>query len=141
MTLCDCGQPIDRFDKRSSPPKPSKSCVACFEAATRLRHTEDKRRYRKADPDSVRLSYRKWQVQTTYGISFEEYSRMFEEQGRRCKICRATTSGWSKDWHIDHDHETKAIRGILCHKCNLMIGLAKDNPDVLLWAATYLNDQ
>ncbi len=40
--------------------------------------------------------------------------------------------------HIDHDHSTGKVRGLLCSCCNTGIGMFKDNPDVLDRAAFYL---
>ena len=71
---------------------------------------------------------------------------MLVSQGNRCAICRSEESDtWLRrdvrrdGWHIDHDHVTGRVRGVLCPACNLMIGYAKDNSDVLTRAAAYLN--
>jgi len=75
--------------------------------------------------------------QYLYGITPEEYAALLESQDGRCAICRAIESG-GKGWHLDHDHETKRNRGILCHRCNLMLGNANDDPERLRAAAEYL---
>ncbi len=72
-------------------------------------------------------------------MTVEQYDEMFEKQGGRCAICRSDEPGWSKGWHVDHCHQKGHVRGVLCHKCNLMIGLASDNPDTLRAAANYLS--
>lgn len=80
-----------------------------------------------------------------YGLTREEYEAMVEAQGGVCAICgRAPNAG--KRLSVDHDHRchqgqtacSACIRGLLCHSCNVMIGLAQDNPDVLIAAASYL---
>lgn len=82
---------------------------------------------------------------TEHGLTLAQYRRMLEAQGNRCAICRVDESGlWharevKRDgWHIDHDHATGVVRGILCPPCNLMIGYAQDDPNRLVSAATYL---
>lgn len=72
-----------------------------------------------------------------YGLTDEQYKHIFIMQGERCAIC------WSKDhnsrnWHVDHDHQTGKVRGILCHDCNHMLGGARDNPTALARGVQYL---
>lgn len=64
-----------------------------------------------------------------------------ELRGRgRCDICGTTTPGGRfANWHIDHDHETKQVRGILCAPCNTAIGLLKDDPAVIQAALSYVH--
>jgi Autographiviridae endonuclease VII len=72
-----------------------------------------------------------------YGISIEEFEARLASQDGRCAICRTDT--WNgKGPHIDHSHETGALRGILCHKCNLGLGKFNDDPDLLRAAIRYL---
>jgi len=73
-----------------------------------------------------------------YGISLEEYDLLFKSQGKTCAICKSKKSS-GKGWHTDHDHKTGAIRGILCHFCNLALGHFKDDPDIMKHSIKYLN--
>lgn len=63
-----------------------------------------------------------------------EYDAMLEAQNGRCAICGRT----SDNFHLDHDHTAKAVRGILCQHCNQGLGHFKDNPDWLDKAKGYL---
>lgn len=76
------------------------------------------------------------------------YHTLLADQGNACAICRATDDGlWpgrslQRDgWHIDHDHETGEVRGVLCPNCNLMLGYARDNPSTLQAAIAYLSKE
>ena len=60
---------------------------------------------------------------------------MLERQGGRCLVCGATPS---KPLHVDHDHETGAVRGLLCGFCNSVLGLALESPEILRRAQIYL---
>jgi hypothetical protein len=54
-----------------------------------------------------------------------------------CQICGTNL----KPFHIDHDHKTNEIRGLLCRACNHGLGNFKDNPKLLIKAANYLIDK
>jgi hypothetical protein len=54
-----------------------------------------------------------------------------------CAICESPLTGGYKV-HIDHDHDTNIVRGILCKSCNNGIGFLKDSPAILRKAAIYL---
>lgn len=75
----------------------------------------------------------------TYGISQEDKFKLLEQQNNKCKICKNTEENL-KNWHVDHCHSTKQIRGILCSKCNQGLGLFKDDINLLQSAIRYLNE-
>lgn len=50
------------------------------------------------------------------GVSDAEYERLLAAQGGGCAICGATPK--TRRLHVDHDHKTGAVRGLLCHRCN-----------------------
>lgn len=70
-----------------------------------------------------------------YGLTEVQHSELFTSQGNACAVCKSATAA---RWHIDHDHTTGLVRGILCQHCNLMLGHALDNPTTLRLAANYL---
>jgi hypothetical protein len=59
-----------------------------------------------------------------------------EAQGSMCLICRRPIT--AKSAHVDHDHATGKVRGILCFPCNSGMGHFADDPEVLCRAARYL---
>jgi len=69
-----------------------------------------------------------------YGMTVEEYIEVNNEQMSACKICRKNFPRL----HVDHDHETGKVRGLLCQNCNTALGKFKDDPQLLLNAINYL---
>lgn len=94
--------------------------------------------WRKKNKDRHDSNLKEWSLKTNYGISLAQRDAMLDSQGNKCAICSSTSTGWTRDWHVDHCHKTGAIRGILCHLCNMALGYAKDNPATLRNAADYL---
>ena len=72
--------------------------------------------------------------QKKYGISTEVYDHMYELQQGKCAIC---STHWEQ-LHVDHDHETGKVRELLCISCNVLLGHAKDNPELLTNAINYI---
>lgn len=82
------------------------------------------------------LEYSKWaRREREFGITREAYAEMEAVQGGRCAICGEVPE---KSLHIDHDHKTGQVRGLLCGHCNRGLGLFRDDPDRLKAAARYL---
>lgn len=67
-----------------------------------------------------------------YGMEQNQYDYLFEEQGGLCAICRDRTAE-----HVDHDHESGAIRGLLCRTCNTGLGMFGDDAAMISRAAEY----
>lgn len=79
-----------------------------------------------------------------YGVSLEQYEDMLVQQDGKCAICRNPPRGGnhvSHRLHVDHDHTTGRIRGLLCHQCNTGIGFLGESPDRLIAAATYVRER
>lgn len=76
-----------------------------------------------------------------YGINSEQFEDLKRQQNGRCKICEnIATYGKGKKLHVDHDHITGKIRGLLCSNCNLGLGYFQDNRDLLNKAIAYLEE-
>jgi hypothetical protein len=73
-----------------------------------------------------------------YGISLAEYDVMLSRQGGCCAICGTSDTGKRKAFHVDHDHNTGRIRGLLCGNCNSGIGNLRDDVGLLNRAIQYL---
>jgi hypothetical protein len=82
---------------------------------------------------------RRVSLKSLYGITPEQYESMLARQGGRCAICTAhTPRGRGKRFHVDHDHVTGVIRGLLCHACNTGIGALGEDPERISSALAYI---
>lgn len=79
-------------------------------------------------------------LQTLYGITLEQKEALLRAQGGGCAICGKVKHAEISAWNVDHDHDTGRVRGILCMLCNLLLGKAKDDPEILRSAAGYLEN-
>ncbi len=70
-----------------------------------------------------------------YKVTKHEYDQMLLSQGNRCAICKSV---FVKAPHVDHDHATGIVRGLLCHNCNWGLGCFRDNTVALNNAIAYL---
>ena len=72
-----------------------------------------------------------------YGLTQVAFNQLLEAQGGACAICRVLLD-LGRGTHVDHDHGSGLVRGILCGRCNRGIGVFKDDAALLRAAATYL---
>jgi hypothetical protein len=78
-------------------------------------------------------------LKSLYGLTQDDYDQLLELQYGRCAICRTDKPGGGAGrWHIDHDHETGHVRGLLCNGCNVGIGFLQEDPEILMAAARYV---
>ena len=81
-------------------------------------------------------------MKTKYKISPEEVSDLLDSQRGCCALCKESLlfPDSKKGYHIDHCHTTGKVRGLLCHSCNVALGLLKDNIETLERMIDYLKD-
>jgi hypothetical protein len=81
-------------------------------------------------------------INSQYSLSQEQYNEMLENQMGLCAICSKTETrtrnGKLLRLCIDHDAETGQIRGLLCSKCNVAIGMLGHDPMLVSEAVNYL---
>ena len=77
-------------------------------------------------------------IMRKYGITEQKYNDMFADQDGCCAICGLHQVALNESLHVDHNHSTGAVRGLLCRSCNTGIGLLKEDPDILNKASAYL---
>jgi len=142
-TKCGVEKPLDQFARHSVQNPLGKNfgrdpkCKDCKSAAARRYYREN------LDAEKTRQLWRNRKHR--YGITKSVYDAMFAAQGGKCAVCgnpikHAGIGGDRKfdKAHVDHNHETGAIRGLLCGHCNNGIGHFRDNPALLRLAADYV---
>ena len=128
---------------------PLRPCRTCGEESVKgHRYCTDhwsivRREYARAHsrrPPSVeqRRTHRLWEI---YKIPPERFDEILASQGGGCAICGTKTPGGMGRFHIDHDHASGRVRGVLCQPCNISLGLMRDNPTLLRGAAEYLEKE
>lgn len=105
--------------------------------AARARERELYQKWKQTRPEGWRRAVRNGRLKETYGITIDDLDRMIEECKATCQICSEVQLDPYK-MHVDHCHTTGAIRGLICGKCNVGIGMFRDNPEYLIRAAEYL---
>lgn len=89
---------------------------------------------------------RKQRLKNEYGLTLEDYEQMLKIQGGVCAICKEPETNIDKRTNklkvlsVDHHHESKRVRGLLCTKCNTGLGMFRDDSQLLLLAAEYLKN-
>ena len=161
MKACrKCGEtkPLNEFHRAAAMRDGHRNeCKACWKIICKKRYAKNRdehiakvQEWRRRNPekyDSYRKRYiaenreriaieeRKGHLRRKYGLTLEEYDFLRLAQGDRCLICGAGEEG---GLHVDHDHKTGRVRGLLCGKCNKAIGLLREDPALFDAASAYL---
>lgn len=114
--------------------KKAREHAACWRADNRARHLEIKRDWYRANKTKVRdeVRFRK------YGMTKIQFDDLLRAQGGGCGVCGAKEIPHPGIWHVDHEHASGKVRGLVCPACNVGLGYFKDSPSTLRKAAEYL---
>lgn len=131
---CEEHKGVEDFhnDKRSFDGKCTQ-CKACACSNGRKHHA----RRMKEDP-AYKSAKRESYVKSRWGLSEGEYNLAWQSQ-KVCGICEVELLGGHQT-HLDHDHETGAIRKFLCTNCNRALGHFQDSKEIIMKALTYLEE-
>lgn len=151
--------PLPRIKREVPHPPKTKYCIICNEhlpiylfagtspsdgkrsicrGCTRNRYKDIKHSPKKAHNwdlitrPRIRAAY----LKRFYNLTPQEFDAILENQHYACASCHSLFG--NKSPHVDHDHKTGLVRGLLCSHCNTGLGCFKDNPELLKAAASYL---
>jgi Recombination endonuclease VII len=111
------------------------NCKECKDAKTIQWRNLNRERYNESARIHNRRRYPASRLQR-YGLTHEEYQTMLINQNNRCAICKKLPQG-KRPLVVDHHHETKEVRGLLCYGCNRAIAIF-DNLLLLQACGKYL---
>ena len=100
--------------------------MSCHECKDKLRSVRNKRHNSKArTPEKTR----RYNLKNKYGLDYDPVN-----SDSKCAVCGST-----KNLQVDHDHETGKYRGILCHRCNTLVGRLEKGQDILQDCLNYIH--
>lgn len=88
---------------------------------------------RNKNPEKMDKQRYNYYLKSKFNLTQDQYNQLLKKQNGLCAICKNTETQLrrkSKEYKllsVDHCHKTKKIRGLLCHKCNVSIGLLNDS--------------
>jgi hypothetical protein len=137
---CDQDLPVEQFHRHARTKDGLQArCKACQRASTYAWRENNPERTSAITKRSYAKVGRDRQYRRLYGLSESEVEEMADAQGRRCAICRRHESESVNGLHLDHDHATGGIRGLLCQQCNTALGKFNDDRAALATAILYLD--
>ena len=124
---CEESKPLDHYTRRARGDY-FNICKPCRATRQAIKRGED--------PHFKRQSFMS-RMRRKYGLTEIGWDQLILESEGRCMICDKP----EKMLHVDHDHDTGEVRGLLCYPCNSLIGLAKDDVKILASAIEYLGEE
>lgn len=124
-----------------------RDCARVIPAAERrsqykqLHYDRNKQKYNERQKRATPAEARLYSIKSNYGVSSDELDALRAAQDNKCAVCRKPEPEGAfghKRLHLDHDHRTGEVRGLLCMSCNTALGHLKDDPDLVRRALGYL---
>ncbi len=141
---CNTEKPITSFYKGEGKLGKRNYCCECSSKYNKKWRKENPEKYKKIIKNCTYNYYKSgkgWDVyyKRMYGISKKEYDLMLYLQNNKCKICGKPNKN-NRNLSVDHNHKTRKVRGLLCSKCNSILGLCNESMEILLNVISYIKD-
>lgn len=138
---CKTTKPLEEFTNN---PKQSQGkanyCKPCSREYYAKWKTPEmlQRKYTAKKQPERQVAHKSYYLLKKYNLTLEDYNKLWDSQEHCCKICKAKENTPGKGFAVDHCHTTGKVRGILCDRCNLLLGKAHDDCTLLEEVINYL---
>lgn len=140
-TRCNKEKPLSEFYKtKHNKVGVIAECKVCKRTYTMQRwqgiksnpvlHEKEKERCRK--------NSRRWSLKEDYGLTIEDWNKLFKKQQGCCAICGKHQSEFEEVLCVDHRHSDDKVRGLLCRKCNMVLGLVDESNTIIQGMLEYV---
>lgn len=128
---CHVEKPLSEYYKTTDRKSGHKTiCKECIKSDPL---TEKKKQYMKEYS-------KKYSLKSKYNLTEEDYKELLINQNHKCAICGTDQEEvLNKKLYVDHNHQTGKVRELLCHNCNVSLGLLKESIQTLTRAIAYLD--
>lgn len=115
-------------------------CATCYnrEKQKRLYIQRREKWAKQAEKAKIPTVAHTAQIKAKYGLSSADYWKLFDQQAHSCAVCKRFPR--ARKLAVDHRHSDGLIRGLLCWKCNYVIGMLSDRPEAFANIAEYLTN-
>src|SRR5262245_12668436 len=115
---CKEFKPLIDFSRDASRPygvtSQCRECNKKYYQKNKLRIRDVHKQYRENNKEKVAECRKSWELESRYNLTKKQLEKLSENG---CEVC-----GSFDRLHVDHDHITNTVRGILCQKCNIALG-------------------
>ena len=125
-TVCNESKDLSCFFWKKKGETLEACCKQCSSARALTWRTANKHKIRDT-------SYKK-----KFGITLQEYESKLKYQNYCCAICETSQEEFNLRFAIDHNHKTGEVRDLLCGQCNIAIGMAREDENILKKMIKYL---
>lgn len=134
---CNVVKTFDEFYAAKTKLGVGSRCKECAKAYYRAHEARYKANLKNRRTEAPYLR-REYDLKRKYGIDWNTYMTMVEQQTNRCAICRVHENDLKVALSVDHNHSTGAVRELLCSSCNYVLGLIKENKYTAQRVVAYL---
>ena len=151
---CSSELPLSAFYQRTGAKSYHSACKVCERAMAKNWYESNKekatakvREWRQQNADAVkqyrannRHKHYRQELVRKYGVEPQWFDDQLQRQENSCMCCKRQFQWGHKQTtpHVDHCHDSQEVRGILCNRCNTVLGLCEDNTELLTTLARYL---
>lgn len=133
---CQVFLDLDKFYKNSKKKDGlSEWCKSCHKVYNKARYVYD--------AEATRQKH----LQRAYKLTKEQYQELFDLQEGKCASCGNPETAIdprtkvTANLSVDHCHTTNEVRGLLCQRCNIALGMLLDDPQRVRQLLTYIEDR
>ena len=101
---------------------------------------EGQRRWKTKHPEKYKEVTRRGNLKRYNGMTIEDYDELYQKQKGCCPICKKHSTELGKVFHVDHNHITGKVRGLLCNRCNVALGMLAENIDNAKMMVQYISN-
>jgi len=138
-STCGINKPRSEYSfRQGSPDGLNHYCRSCHNKRSldyRNKNTEVLKDRQRTLYGNNKHTFKAKRIKQRYGITMEQVENLRDQQGGLCAICKLEPAS-----HIDHDHVTDRVRGLLCNNCNTGLGMFQDNASLMAAGIKYLED-